>query len=457
LQDADHYAQTKVQATCGTGIPLRFGYLYRFRLLDGKMTNSLGEAMDAALRTALIRATENHGTPIYVYDKATIVNRCESLLNAITYPKKNMLYAMKANSNQAVVKTIIGAGFGLDCVSQGEVEFALKLGADRILYTNNNVSDKEFAAVVKLAKSTGKIWINCDSLQRLNDLPEGSACFVRINGPVGGGHHDHVITCGPESKFGVPWEHVPEVLKIVANRKLKLIGVHQHIGSGIREVEKFAEAMEVLLSVLRKHTLADLEYVDFGGGIGVPYRPAEKPIDLKAFGAMLSTRFTQFCKDAKKELTLVLEPGRFPVAESGYLVAKVNTIKETPYNKTFAGIDTGFNHLVRPTMYGSYHHITNLSNPEGAQKPYYVAGNICESGDIFTRGDGDENSAASRTLPEIRRGDLLAIHNAGAYGYAMASEYNMRPRPAELLLDKGELVVARKAKTFDDVVREYLG
>src|SRR5205814_931619 len=203
-----------------------------------------------------------------------------------------------------------------------------------------------------------------------------------------GGHHDHVITCGPESKFGVPWEQVPDILKITADRKLKLIGVHQHIGSGIREVEKFAEAMEVLLSVLRMHTLPDLEFVNFGGGVGVPYRPTEKPIDLKSFGAMLSSRFASFCKDAGKDLTLVLEPGRFPVAESGYLVARVNTIKETPYNKTFAGVDTGFNHLVRPTMYGSYHHITNLSHPGGALKPYYVAGNICESGDIFTRGDG---------------------------------------------------------------------
>jgi diaminopimelate decarboxylase len=411
--------------------------------------------MEASLISALTKAAEVHGTPLYVYDKATIVERCRSLTQAIGYGKKKLLYAMKANSNQAVVKTIIGEGFGIECVSLGEVNFALKLGAERVLYTNNNVADAEFNAVVKLA-SNGKIWVNCDSLQRLSDLPEGSSCFTRINGPVGGGHHDHVITCGPASKFGIPWEHVPEILKIVASRKLKLIGVHQHIGSGIREVEKFAEAMEVLLTVLRKHKLPDLEYVDFGGGIGVPYRPTEKPIDLKSFGAMLTQRFTSFCKDAGKDLTLVLEPGRFPVAESGYLVTRVNTIKETPYNRTFAGVDSGFNHLVRPTMYGSYHHITNLSNPGGAEKSYYVAGNICESGDIFTRGDGEENTSASRQLPEIRRGDLLALHNAGAYGYVMASEYNMRPRPAELMLDKGELILARKAKSVDQIVSEAL-
>jgi diaminopimelate decarboxylase len=413
--------------------------------------------MEATLREALIRAGKEFGTPVYVYNKATIVERCKSLADAVTFPKKKLLYAMKANSNQAVVRTILGTGFGLDCVSLGEVLFALQLGADRILYTNNNVADDEFNAVVKLSKETGKIWINCDSLQRLGDLPEGSACFARINGPVGGGHHDHVITCGPESKFGIPWEQVPEVVKIAASRKLKIVGVHQHIGSGIREVERFGQAMEILLSVLRKHKLADLEFVNFGGGIGVPYRPTEKPIDLKAFGSMLAQNFSAFCKEAGKDLTLMLEPGRFPVAEAGYLVAKVNTLKETPYNKTFVGVDSGFNHLVRPTMYGSYHHITNLTNPDGKTKPYFVAGNICESGDIFTRGDGDDNHAASRDLPEVRRGDLLVLHNAGAYGYVMASEYNMRPRPPEVLLDGSELKLARRAKSWDEMVKEAIG
>lgn len=409
------------------------------------------------VRQSLVKAAEQFGSPVYVYDKAVIQDRCQSLLNAVGFPKKKMLYAMKANSNQAVVRTILSAGFGLDCVALGEVLFALQLGADRILYTNNNVADSEFQAVVKLARETGKIWINCDSLQRLNDLPDGSSCFVRINGPVGGGHHDHVITCGPDSKFGIPWEHVPDILKIATAKKHKIVGVHQHIGSGIREVERFGQAMDILITVLRKYTLPDLEFVNFGGGIGVPYRPTEKPIDLKSFGSMLSTNFGAFCKEAGRDLTLMLEPGRFPVAESGYLVTKVNTLKDTPYGKTFAGVDSGFNHLVRPTMYGSYHHISNLTNASGAAKDYYVAGNICESGDIFTRGDGDDNHAASRSLPEVRRGDLLALHNAGAYGYVMASEYNMRPRPPEVLLENGELKLARKAKSVDEIVKEFLG
>ena len=413
--------------------------------------------MDSKFRDALIRAAETHGTPVYVYDKKTILERCQSLLSAVTFPKKKMLYAMKANSNKAVVRTIISTGFGLDCVSLGELQFALQLGADRILYTNNNVSDSEFNEVVTRAKETGKIWINCDSLQRLGDLPEGSACFARINGPVGGGHHDHVITCGPESKFGIPWEQVPEILKIVASRRLKLTGVHQHIGSGIRDFSKFAEAMEVLLKVLRAHVLPDLEYVNFGGGIGVPYRPTEQPLDLKKFGAMLTDKFSAFCREASRDLTLMLEPGRFPVAECGFLVMRVNTIKETPYGKTFVGVDSGFNHLVRPTMYGSYHQISNLSNPNGVLKPYFVAGNICESGDIFTRADSDDNHAGPRELPEIRRGDLLALHNAGAYGYVMASEYNMRPRPTELLLDGAELTVVRRARSIDDLVKESMG
>lgn len=412
--------------------------------------------MIPALRTSLIQAAELFGTPVYVYDKATISARCKALSECITYPKTTLLYAMKANSNRAVLKTIIDAGFSVDCVSLGEALFAKRLSAKHILYTNNNVNDSEFKAVVQLAESGG-VWINCDSMQRLGDLPEGSSCFVRINGPVGGGHHHHVITGGPESKFGIPWEQTPQVLELVANRKLKLVGIHQHIGSGIRDVAKFKEAMEVLLTVARKYTLPDLQYINFGGGIGVPYRPTEQPIDLKTFGAELSATFSAFCKEAGKELTMMLEPGRFPVAECGYLVARVNTIKETPYGRTFAGVDTGFNHLVRPTMYGSYHHITNLSNPDGAVKPFYVAGNICESGDIFTRGDGEENVSAPRDLPELRRGDLIALHNAGAYGYVMASEYNMRPRPAEVMLENGELTLARRRKAFEELAAEALG
>ncbi|MCY3023735.1 MAG: diaminopimelate decarboxylase [Planctomycetota bacterium] len=414
--------------------------------------------MQATKAHALIQAAERFGTPVYVYDQATILDRCRSLLAAIPYPRKKLLYAVKANSNQAVVKTILGAGFGLDCVSIGEVLLGRTLGAGTILYTHNNVADAEFSAAVKMARAAKpRVWINCDSLQRLADLPRRSACFVRINGPVGGGHHDHVITGGPDSKFGIPWEQMPEALSLAAARQHRIIGVHQHIGSGIRDVAKFERAIEVLLSVVRRYRFPDLEYVNFGGGIGVPYRPTEQPMDLRAFGAMLTGRFSEFCREAGRDLTLMLEPGRFPVAEAGYLVVRANTIKETPYGKTYVGVDSGFNHLVRPTMYGSYHHITNASNPRGKTRPYYVAGYICESGDIFTRGDGDENRAAPRELPEVRRGDLLVLHNAGAYGYVMASEYNMRPRPPEVLLSGGKLVLARRAKTVGELVREALG
>jgi diaminopimelate decarboxylase len=422
--------------------------------------------VEPALRQGLIQAAEQFGTPVYVYDKATILERCNSLREAVTWPKTRLLYAMKANSNREVLRTIFGAGFGVDCVSLAEILLAQKLGAPVMIYTNNNVSDEEFSAAVKLSnlppqpslegkgEPNGKIFINCDSLQRLGDVPAGGSCFIRINGPVGGGHHDHVITCGPESKFGIPWEHVPQAMEIVKARGLKLIGVHQHIGSGVRGVDRFAQAVEILLGVLRHNAAPDLQYVNFGGGLGVPYKPGEKPLDLNAFGAMLTEHFGAFCKQIGKELTLMLEPGRFPIAEAGYLVAKVNTLKETPYGKTFAGIATGFNHLVRPTMYGSYHEISNLTNPDGPKKPYFVAGYICESGDIFTRGSGEENKAGPRALPELRRGDLIALHNAGAYGYVMASEYNLRPRPPEVMLDGGKLTLARRAKTFEEMAAE---
>lgn len=260
--------------------------------------------MQPSLRTRLVQAAERFGTPLYVYDKGTIVERCRSFLAAIPCAKKMLFYAMKANSNAAVVRTVLGTGYGLDCVSLGEVLLGRKLGARRMLYTSNNVTDDEFYRVVKLAGAVeaGSIWITCDSLQRLKGLPRGSACFVRVNGPVGSGHHGHVITCGPESKFGIPWEQLPEALKIAAARKHRIIGVHQHIGSGC-DVGKFALAVEILLKVLRKQELPDMEYVNFGGGLGVPYRPAEKPLDLRAFGAMLEAHFGCFCKGIGRELT----------------------------------------------------------------------------------------------------------------------------------------------------------
>jgi diaminopimelate decarboxylase len=409
----------------------------------------------------LLSSAERFGTPLYLYDQQRVLDQAHALQNALAAASQHkvlLLYAIKANNNPHIIQSILDAGFGLECVSIGEVLLALKLQAKHILYTNNNVHDDEFYQVVKLAADqshASKIWINCDSLQRLQDLPDGTECFIRINGPVGAGHHDHVITCGPESKFGIHWEFVSDALGIAKRKNLKITGVHQHIGSGVLEPERFASAADILLSVVQEHEFPDLQYMNFGGGIGVPYRPDQSPMDLAGFSAMLAERFDKYCSASKRKLTLMLEPGRFLVAQSGYLISRVNTIKENP-SRVFIGVDTGFNHLVRPTMYGSYHRISNASNPEGILKSYYVAGNVCETGDIFTRADA-ENRSSSRELSEVRLGDVLVVHDVGAYGYAMASEYNMRPRPAEAMITtEGHLKLVRTAKSIDQLIQDML-
>ncbi|HTL53100.1 MAG TPA: diaminopimelate decarboxylase [Planctomycetota bacterium] len=406
--------------------------------------------LSPAQRSLFLAAAKKFGTPLYLYDQQVIQDRCRRLQAAIPYPKLKLLYAMKANSNPAIIKTIHGEGFGIDSVSLGEVLLARKAGVPGrdILFTNNNVGDNELEGAAKAGAT-----LNIDSLEVLARQPKGRRVFVRINGPVGAGHHDHCITGGPTSKFGVAWELIPEVLKTAQRRGVKIVGVHQHIGSGILDASRFFTAIDVLTQALRTHRFPDLEAIDFGGGIGIPYRPTENHVDLTALGKGIAGRFQEFCRHIGRELTLMIEPGRFLVAESGYLLSRATVIKPTPYDRTFAGIDTGFNHLVRPTMYGSYHHITNLSRPNGPEKTQLIAGNICETGDIFTRRD-DNNGAEPRRLPEVYTGDILCFHCAGAYGFAMSSEYNTRPRPAEAILNGKKLTLIRKRKSFEQLVAE---
>lgn len=400
-------------------------------------------------RKRFLAAAKKFGTPLYLYDRSIIEDRCRRLKAAMVYPQTRLLYAMKANSNPEIIRLIHKQGFGIDAVSLGEVLLARKAGVPGrdILFTNNNVEQAELEGAAKAGAT-----LNIDSLEVLSRQPAGRRLFVRINGPVGAGHHDHCITGGPTSKFGIAWERIPEVLRIAKQRRVKIVGVHQHIGSGILDASRFLTAIDILTKALSTHPFPDLETIDFGGGIGIPYRPKESAVDLTALGKGIAGRFEAFCKTIGRPLTLMIEPGRFLVAESGYLLAQATVVKPTPYNRTFVGINTGFNHLVRPTMYGSYHHITNLSR-NAAAKPLYIAGNICETGDIFTRRD-DNNGAEPRQLPDVKTGDVVCFHCAGAYGYAMSSEYNTRPRPAEALLDGAKLSLIRKRKSFEQLVAE---
>lgn len=396
------------------------------------------------------------GTPAYVYEQETFRRQLLALANAISWRPLVILYAVKANSNFRVVRTLAGqklprgAAFGIDAVSPGEVALALRAGVPsrNIVFTGNNSTDEE----VDDAKKRG-ILPNIDSLSRLDwfgrKYPGSNVC-VRINPNVGAGHHDHCITGGPDSKFGIWHSKAKNALDIANIHGLKIVGVHQHIGSQILEPAEFLYAMEVMFEVAP--IFPDLNFIDFGGGFGVPYRPEEKPLDIQTLGAVMSEKFGRFCGKYGRKLQIIIEPGRYLTAQAGYLLVRVTTVKYNPNpdggitgGKVFVGVDSGFNHLDRPARYGSYHHIKNISNPNPQKTKVIVVGNLCESGDKFT--------SAEREVAGPREGDLLVIENAGAYGFSMSSNYNLRPRPPEIMvMPKGAVREVRKRQTIEELV-----
>jgi diaminopimelate decarboxylase len=389
---------------------------------------------------------EEFGSPLYVYEEETLRLRARELLEALTYPNREIKYACKANTSVEIMKVFREEGLSIDAVSPGEVYAALKAGfrEDQILFTTNNATHEE----IEYGVSRG-VGINVDSLSQLRFVGErhpGLRICVRINPNVGAGHHDHVITGGPESKFGIDYNRVEQIDKLSAAYDLTVIGVHQHIGSGILQTEKFMEAVEVLLETARH--FRDLQFIDFGGGIGVPYRTEERRIDVRDLGAAISGAFENFCRSYGKELKLVVEPGRYLVAESGFLLASVTSVKEG-HRHRFVGVNSGFNHLVRPAMYGSYHPILNANSIDGETVSQTIAGNLCESGDTFTR---DEEGIVDRELPPFGEGDTVAILNAGAYGYSMSSNYNTRPRPAEVMVHEGRARLIRNRESIEELV-----
>jgi len=388
------------------------------------------------------RVGEEFGTPAYVYGEEDIRRQLDSLEQGIIYYPKKILYAVKANFNSRILRILKEGGVGIDAVSPGEIALALRVGFSPkdILFTGNNITDEEMDFAVEKG-----VLLNIDSLPRLEKFgqkyPEQKVC-VRINPDVGAGHHDHCITGGPKSKFGIWHSEVKEIKRIAENYELEIVGIHEHIGSQILEVDKFLMAMEVLLRVAP--SFPDLEFIDFGGGFGVPYKPGEKPLDIKELGRKMSGRFKDFCRKYRKKLTLVIEPGRFLVAEAGYLLTRANTVKRNPDGRVFVGVDSGFNHLIRPAMYDSFHPITNISNPGGEKEKVDIGGNICESGDIF---------AKDREISRVKEGDLILIRVAGAYGYSMSSNYNLRPRPPEVLVKPDKtLRLIRKRETIKKII-----
>ena len=391
-----------------------------------------------------VNLVKRFGSPLFVYDEKVVRQRARSLSQSITYPQTRLLYSCKANTNPVIMKMLRAEGYGIDAVSPGEIYLALRCGfmPDEISFTGNNCTTVELEYVIKQG-----ILINVDALSQLEKIGRikpGLRVSLRVNPDVTAGHHQHVITGGPDSKFGI-WVHqLAEAKRIAGRYRLKITGLHHHIGSGILEAETFLTAMEVLLEIA-----ADFEGLDFlniGGGLGVPYSPDQKPLDIRKFGRMVSERFVRFCRHYGKPLTLMLEPGRYPVCEAGILLATVTTIKDTPEH-IFVGVDSGFNHLVRHTIYNAYHEIVNASRLRGPKQFVAVCGNICEGGDLFTHG---------REITRFREGDIVGVLNAGAYGYSMSSQYNLRTRPAEVLVNGKQVRLIRRRETLADLTKNQI-
>lgn len=389
---------------------------------------------------------KQYGTPLYIYRENAIRESFQSLKNAFPEIRTRIHYAVKANSNPWILKILREEGAWADVVSPGEIYLALYAGfpVERLLFTQNSVSDEEMKFALEK-----KVRINVESisqLKRLKKLAPGTDISIRFNIYVGAGHHSHVITGGPESKFGIDWDKTDEVKEIISNGSLNLKGIHCHIGSGILDAEMFVFAVKNLLKTAKK--FPDLEFIDFGGGIGIPYKAHEqKPIQVKALAEKLIKEYRNFCIEYGKEPDLALEPGRYLVAQSGSLLCRVTSIKKSR-KYTFIGTNTGFNHLIRPAFYGSYHEIEPALKREGNRIKAVITGNLCESGDVFTR---NEDGIEPRLFTPIEEGDLLIIQNVGAYGFSMASHYNSFPLPAEVLIKGKESKLIRKRETLEEL------
>ena len=392
----------------------------------------------------LLDATEKFGSPLYVYDSDKIKRQYNKLKNSFSSVKSLQInYAVKALSNISILKFIINLGSGIDAVSIQEVKLALKCGVvpDKIIYTPNGVSMDE----IKKASELG-VKINIDNLSVLEDFGNNSPSIpicIRINPHIMAGGNSKISVGHIDSKFGISIHQIPHLIRIVNNTKIKVNGIHMHTGSDILDIDVFLRASEILFDTAKNFN--ELEFIDFGSGFKVPYFPNDSETNIEELGDKLSVRFNSFCSEYGKNLTLMFEPGKFLVSESGKFLCKVNSIKQTT-STVFAQVDSGFNHFLRPMMYGSNHYIENISNPDDIERYYSVVGYICET-DTF---------ATNKKISTIRNGDILCFNNAGAYCHTMSSNYNSRYRPAEVIYIDGELKLIRKRESFQDLVRNQI-
>jgi len=393
---------------------------------------------------ALTEIAKEFGTPVYVYDGKKIVSQLQNLKSAFFENPLKVKFAMKALSNVSILKLLKQHGAGVDAVSINEAQLALGVGFENaeIQFTPNGVDFSEIEAGVDLG-----LCINLDNLSILEKFGKkyGSTypCGLRLNPHIMAGGNLKISTGHSNSKFGISIYQLPQIMQLVNKYKIIINGLHIHTGSEITETDVFLKMAEILFSVARD--FPSLKFIDFGSGFKVAYKEGDHVTNIHDLGFQLGKKFKEFCQSYGRQLEFWIEPGKYLVSEAGYLVVTTNVVKTTP-SVTFVGVDSGLNHLLRPMMYDAYHEIVNLSNPEGSHKIYTIVGNICET----------DTLGADRKLNEVREGDILILKNAGAYGYSMASNYNSRLRPPEVLIWNGKAQLIRKRDTLDDLLRNQI-
>jgi diaminopimelate decarboxylase len=384
------------------------------------------------------------GTPVYIYHAEKIAEQYQKLKDAFEQQDVLFFYASKALTNINVLRYVKSIGANVDCSSINEVKLALHAGfaPEKILYTSNGIAFEE----IEEAKNLG-VHINIDSLSNLekfgkkfgHSYPVG----IRLRPNILAGGNLKISTGHDKSKFGIPVDQFEKILDCIENNNLFIQGLHIHTGSEIRDVDVFVKGIEKLFEIIPH--FKELEFVDLGGGFKVPYKAGDTETDINLLARKVKEAFANHPNPGNKHLQIWFEPGKFLVSEAGYFVTQVNVLKETS-STIYAGVNTGFNHLIRPMFYNAYHRVENISNENGPQKKYTVVGNICET-DTF---------AEDREINEIKEGDYLAFYNTGAYGFEMSSNYNSRLKPAEVLVKNGQPALIRRRDVFEDLLRNQV-
>jgi diaminopimelate decarboxylase len=388
----------------------------------------------------LMKAAAKYETPLYIYDAQKIRSQYNRLANAFDGLPVKLHYAMKALNNVNILRLLKNEGAHLDAVSIEEVHLGLRAGFEpsSIMYTPNGVDFEEIQEAVEIG-----VHINIDNLGILEKfgLTYGNKvpCCVRINPHIMAGGNSNISVGHIDSKFGISIHQVRHITRIVEHYGIIVNGLHMHTGSDIIDAQVFLRGADLLYDAAR--SFPDLTFLDFGSGFKVGYKEGDMVTNIEQTGSEIAASFREFCKEYGRDLELWFEPGKYIVSEAGRFLVKANIIKQTT-STVFVGVNSGQNHLLRPMFYNAYHHIENISNPEGTPRLYSVVGYICES----------DTLGFDRLLSEVREEDILSIHNAGAYAFTMSNNYNSRLRPAEVLVDGDEIHLIRRREVWEDLI-----